>query len=220
MEPRTISKSQIQYLQARRRALGVDDETYAAMKRSVGVESTTELDYRKFNELLHRLGKLEMKARRRGSGTAYKRVHSSAYASGMHVAPPEDKAPMLGKIEAILTSLKEPWDYADAIAKKMFGVDLVRWCDPGQTYRLLQALIIHQNRRADMEHEQSFYLKELRSEGCMCGKTKKSAFSFCWTCYQKLPADMQKALYRKMGKGYEQAYDAANAFLTGEEGCP
>jgi hypothetical protein len=59
-----------------------------------------------------------------------------------------------------------------------------------------------------------FYLRELRGEECQCGKAKKSGHSFCWECYKSLPNDMQRALYRRYGYGYEEAYDAAVKWLT------
>ncbi len=215
---RAITKAQIQYIQCVRRSAGIDDATYDAMKKSVGVCSTTELDQRQFNELLRRIGKLKSNSARleRPKPESYKPVHSSAFKSGMHVAPPEDKAAMLAKIEAILADMKLPWPYADGIAKKMFGVDLVRWCDGDQTYRVLQALCIYQRRKGAKMNETAFYIGELKGDGCQCGAKKKPGQPFCYRCYRTLPEEMRKALYRRVGNGYEQAYDAAVAWLTGE----
>jgi len=61
-----------------------------------------------------------------------------------------------------------------------------------------------------------FYLGELNSDGCMCGRAKQPGKSFCYGCYKKLPPEKQKALYRKIGSGYEQAYDDAHTYLTRE----
>ena len=58
-----------------------------------------------------------------------------------------------------------------------------------------------------------FYIQELRSEECACGRSKRSRYSFCYTCYQLLPDDMQRDLWNYMGDGYEEAYDAAVAWL-------
>jgi len=218
-----ITTAQIKMIQTVRRSAGIDDDVYSEMKKSVGVSSTTELDQRRFQELLRRISKLQKNASRRrsqqetGSRQPYKKVHSSAYKSGMHLAPAEDKALMLSKIEAILTDLSLPWSYADATAKRMFGVDLLRWCDETQTYKVLQALAVYQKRKAGKMEEAAFYIKELRSDGCQCGGRKKSGQSLCYGCYKKLPADLAKALWRKLGNGYEQAYDRAVAWLTGEE---
>jgi hypothetical protein len=54
-----------------------------------------------------------------------------------------------------------------------------------------------------------FYLDELKSDECQCGKKKRPRNSFCYACYSSLPKDMQRDLYLMMDGGYEQAYDAA-----------
>jgi hypothetical protein len=71
--------------------------------------------------------------------------------------------------------------------------------------------------RADAETQQKdrrFYLRELVSEECHCGRPKRSRYSFCFNCFRRLPAQMQKDLYLAVGCGYEQAYDAAVKWLT------
>ncbi len=62
-----------------------------------------------------------------------------------------------------------------------------------------------------------FYLKELRSNECRCGRNKQPGKSFCFNCYKRLPWDMQRALYRYLHEGYPQAYDEAAAFLEDED---
>jgi phage gp16-like protein len=152
----TISKRQIQYLQALRHSLGIDDETYGAMKASVGVTSTTELDNRRFDELVRRMRRTERQEKRRAGasssqgegsgGNSWKPVHKSARASGMHRKPAPEKEAVLRKVEAILADMKLDWAYADGIARKMFGVDRLTWCDADQTFRVLQALAVYQRR--------------------------------------------------------------------------
>ena len=58
-----------------------------------------------------------------------------------------------------------------------------------------------------------FYLKELQSEECQCGKPKNKGFSFCYGCYKSLPIEMQRALWQQIGAGYEDAYDQALKYL-------
>ena len=58
-----------------------------------------------------------------------------------------------------------------------------------------------------------FYIQELNSEECRCSAWKKRGMSFCYVCYHKLPDDMQKDLYQRMGQGYEEAYDSACRWL-------
>jgi len=154
MTMETITKRQVQHIQIERKNAGIDEDTWSEMKKSVGVSSTRELSRSQFLELLGRIGRLKKNASRRSGAKPFKPVHSSAYASGMHVAPPEDRAAMLSKIEAILTDLRLPWQYADGMAKKMFGVERLRWLDGDQTYRLLQALCVYQRRRKDKSMEE------------------------------------------------------------------
>lgn len=59
-----------------------------------------------------------------------------------------------------------------------------------------------------------FYIDELRSDECQCGRTKKPGYSFCYKCYSSLPMDMRNDLYQQMGDGYEEAYDAAVHWLN------
>ena len=56
-------------------------------------------------------------------------------------------------------------------------------------------------------------IKNLRSEECICEKSKRKGFSFCYHCYQSLPNDMKKALYRKVNEGYIEAYEEAVKYL-------
>lgn len=61
--------------------------------------------------------------------------------------------------------------------------------------------------------EQKFYADELASKECICGNYKTSNFSFCPSCYYLLPDHLKSPLYRKMGDGYEEAYEEAVAAL-------
>jgi len=58
-----------------------------------------------------------------------------------------------------------------------------------------------------------FFIKELKSDECRCGRTKKPGRSFCYFCYRKLPRSLQQDLYNRIGSGYEQAYEAACRYL-------
>lgn len=221
MRTTKISTAQIKYIQCERRRAGIDDDTYAAMKTSLGVASTVDLDQRQFNELLRRIGRLRQNAHKREKPAAPASNTRPGPRPPLFTTPPPDKAAMLSKIEAILADLKLSWSYADGIAKQQTrgAIERLRFCDDAQTYKVLQALIYHQNRQAKTvkTNDQAFYVRELKGEGCQCGASKKSGYSFCWSCFKSLPEEMRKSLYRKLGKGYEQAYDAAIVHLTGEE---
>jgi hypothetical protein len=63
------------------------------------------------------------------------------------------------------------------------------------------------------DKDTAFYLKELRSEECVCGRPKKCGRSFCYKCYASLPGHMKKALYNHIMAGYGEAYDEAVKWL-------
>jgi hypothetical protein len=62
----------------------------------------------------------------------------------MHV--PAGKRAMVSKIHAILADMKLPWDYADGIARKRFGVEFVEWCQPSDLHKVVQMMVIYQGR--------------------------------------------------------------------------
>ena len=48
--------------------------------------------------------------------------------------------------------------------------------------------------------------RELIGTTCRCGNSKQTKQTFCRKCYYSLPPEMRRALYRRMGEGYEEAY--------------
>ena len=64
-----------------------------------------------------------------------------------------------------------------------------------------------------VDQDWKFYIDELNSEECICGKEKVPGNSFCYTCYKSLPLRMREALYQRLGCGYEAAYDKAVEWL-------
>ena len=65
--------------------------------------------------------------------------------------------------------------------------------------------------------EKNFYIRALASEECYCDREKKHGYAFCYRCYNQLPPEMQKALYRLVGKGFEGAYEEAVKWLSENE---
>ncbi len=59
-----------------------------------------------------------------------------------------------------------------------------------------------------------FYITELKSDECQCGRSKKPGLSFCPRCFYLLPPYMRTDLYQKIGHGYEESYDLAVKFLN------
>jgi ribosomal protein L40E len=59
-------------------------------------------------------------------------------------------------------------------------------------------------------------LEDLLGTTCKgCGGTKPSRMSHCRKCYFSLPKAMRRALYRRIGEGYEAAYTESLQHLSG-----
>ncbi len=64
-----------------------------------------------------------------------------------------DRGPMLRKVEALLLDADRPWNYAHAMAKRMFHVERIEFCTPYQLHGLIGALMQDQKRRASRAAE-------------------------------------------------------------------
>ncbi|MDY3123599.1 MAG: regulatory protein GemA [[Actinobacillus] rossii] len=60
--------------------------------------------------------------------------------------PRADKAKYLAKITALLTNQGKPQKYADAMAKKAFGIEFVNWLEPWQLKKIIQMLAVYERR--------------------------------------------------------------------------
>jgi phage gp16-like protein len=60
--------------------------------------------------------------------------------------PNKSQAAMMGKVEALLADNNLPWNYAHAMAKRMFKVDKVDWLTSQDLHKLIAALVISTNR--------------------------------------------------------------------------
>jgi len=58
------------------------------------------------------------------------------------------------------------------------------------------------------------YVRILQSNECACDRGKQSGKAFCFRCFKALPGDMQRALYKRVGQGFEEAYEEAVKWLT------
>lgn len=50
-------------------------------------------------------------------------------------------------------------------------------------------------------------MEHLMGTVCDCGAPKQSLMSHCRTCYYILPEYQRRALYRRIGSGYAEAYE-------------
>lgn len=57
-------------------------------------------------------------------------------------------------------------------------------------------------------------IEVLRSTRCICGGKKSERTAFCKGCYFSLSPETRRALYQRIGVGFEEAYTAAAEILT------
>lgn len=111
--------------------LGMDDDSYRSMLWAVArVRSARDLDEAGRRRVLEHL---------RAAGFEGKR--GSARPHRPHNLGAEDRGPQLTKIEAMLAAAGRPWEYADGMARRMFHVDRVTFCNPDQLGKIIAALV-------------------------------------------------------------------------------
>jgi phage gp16-like protein len=116
--------------------LGLDDETYRELLLGLtGKSSAGEMNRRERWTVLQEVTRL---------GARASKVKGDP---GKPQAPAPEKARLLAKIEAQLSEAGYPWAYANAMACRMFGVDLVQWCYPDQLRRIVAALVYDARRK-------------------------------------------------------------------------
>ena len=113
-----------------KKELGLDDETYRAMLQQVTKNSSCAgmhiSDLYRVMEHLKTLG-----------------YEPAARKFGKRPNPPKDKVALMGKVEALLADRGLHWNYAHAMAQRMFKVEKVDWLDRGQLWRLVASLQKH-----------------------------------------------------------------------------
>lgn len=114
-------------IQIARRQLGLDDDAYRAiLKRTVGAESSKDLSPRQIGRVLVELERLGFKPKA-STGRAKPK-------------PAAERDKLVGKIEAQLAEAGRPWEYADSMAKRMYQVERLEWCDSKQLGGIITAL--------------------------------------------------------------------------------
>lgn len=113
--------------------LGMEDNVYRAMlARVCGKTSCTQMNLAELQAVAAEMKRMGFK--------------QTAPKKGIRPHLTQDRAALLNKLEALLTVGDKSWQYADGMAKRMFGKDLVRFLTPEQLYKLVQALQIHINK--------------------------------------------------------------------------
>ncbi len=111
-----------------RKELGMTEPQYRDMLFDLfGVESTKKLSYGQAEAFLKHLQRLGWKPK------PSKRKHKKPTVAA-------SVQPLINKVEALLAEAKRPWSYADAMAKRMYGVDQVAWLNPKRLRGIIAAL--------------------------------------------------------------------------------
>lgn len=56
-------------------------------------------------------------------------------------------------------------------------------------------------------------VRALVAGACACGEPKRVNQAFCPLCYRRLPADVRRGLWAKLGKGFAGVYHVALEIL-------
>ncbi len=117
-------RRQLAKIHCLKRDLGLDDDDYRSMLRAISnVESASDLDLDGRRALIDHMSKLL------GGDVDYPGRPRNM-----------EQRRELEKIEAFLAEAKRPWGYADAIARRMYSVDRVAWCNAEQLRGIIAAL--------------------------------------------------------------------------------
>lgn len=111
-----------------KKELAMADDAYRAMLQGLaGVSSARDLSETQALNILAHMKRCGWKPK-------------GARKIGKRPNPALDKAALVRKIEAQLAEAKRPWAYADGMAKHMFKIDKIDWCDADQLQRIVAAL--------------------------------------------------------------------------------
>lgn len=107
---------------------GMSEVEYMDLLGSVGATSSTELTPSTFTQVMEHF-----------EGMGFKKKTKKG-------KPASSKQRLLGKITALCLDMELSEEYAHGIAKRMFGIDHVRFCDAGQLWRITAALVYKQRK--------------------------------------------------------------------------
>ncbi|WP_027360811.1 gp16 family protein [Desulforegula conservatrix] len=132
----TIRRAKLATIHIAKKTLGMDDETYREMLGNFGLKSSKDASIAKLDEIITHLESKGFETKKRKNQP--KSVKGQA---------PETA--LMGKIGALLADGKYQWAYGHGIAKKMFGVERLEWCDCQQLRKIVAALEYNAKRKAN-----------------------------------------------------------------------
>ena len=133
---KTLAKKKIQVLMVAKSKTGMTEEEYRSLLGSFGLTSTKQLNDGQFDELMDHFRVLGFETK---SGEKYRKLANA----------PAPKDRYMAKIDAIRRDMGLPWSYVDGMARQAFGLDSVQWAPPGELFKVMQMMIMHQRRQWD-----------------------------------------------------------------------
>jgi phage gp16-like protein len=120
--------SDLRLIHIAKKQLHLEDDEYRAILQDVtGSQSAGDLNVEQRQALLDRFKKIGFKVQSKGAG----RVKPKGG---------KDRALLISKIEAQLAEAKRPWSYTDSMAKRMFKIDRIDFCEPEHLEKIIAAL--------------------------------------------------------------------------------
>lgn len=115
-----------------KKQLNMDEETYRAMLLTHGgVKSSQDLTPEGINKVIRHLEQAGVKF-----------TNPKKHGRKPHSLPSNsERAPKLAKIEALLAEAGRPWEYAVAMAKRMYDKDALEFCGHEQLSGIIAALV-------------------------------------------------------------------------------
>jgi len=121
-------KSELAMIHVAKKSLALDDDVYRSILVKVtGKSSASELDAAGRKTLIDHFKKLGFKVVAKRAGRPRPAVAG-------------DRTIYIKKIEAQLAEAARPWAYADALAKRICGIDRIDWCEPADLLKIIAAL--------------------------------------------------------------------------------
>ena len=108
--------------------VGMSEVEYRDLLGSVGATSSTELTQAGFKQVMEHFESL-----------GFKKMKKSR-------KPQASKALLTGKVKALIIAMDLTMKYANGIAKRMFGIDQIGWCNADQLRKIVAALMYKKKR--------------------------------------------------------------------------
>ena len=118
-----ISNSKKAVIHIAKMQTGMAEEEYRDLLSRVGVETSKDLTPPKFKIVMKHFEKLGFKRKKKKG------------------KPLASKALLAGKVKALIIAMDLTMNYANGIAKRMFGIDQIRWCSADQLRKIVAALM-------------------------------------------------------------------------------